>query len=93
MQPENNTTWTPCSNLVDGSFTSGTCKVTILGMYTIYQYIAIFTTAIQYNMPDKNIDIYHFDTSHQRKPQGYISNIPWEQVYIMIYLAAMVTSQ
>ena len=38
-------------------------------------------------------DIYHFDTSHQRKPQGYISNIPWEQVYIMIYPAAMVTSQ
>ena len=37
--------------------------------------------------------IYHFDTSHQRKPQGYISNIPWEQVYIMIYPAAMVTSQ
>ena len=39
------------------------------------------------------IYIYHFDTSHQRKPQGYISNIPWEQVYIMIYPAAMVTSQ
>ena len=38
-------------------------------------------------------DIYHFDTSHQRKPQGYISNIPWEQVYIVIYPAAMVTSQ
>ena len=37
-------------------------------------------------------DIYHFDTSHQRKPQGYISNIPWEPVYIMIYPAAMVTS-
>ena len=37
--------------------------------------------------------IYHFDTSYQRKPQGYISNIPWEQVYIMIYPAAMVTSQ
>ena len=38
------------------------------------------------------IYIYHFDTSHQRKPQGYISNIPWETVYIMIYPAAMVTS-
>ena len=37
--------------------------------------------------------IYHFDTLHQRKPQGYISNIPWEQVYIMIYPAAIVTNQ
>ena len=42
---------------------------------------------------EMKLAIYHFDTSHQRKPQGYISNIPWEQVYIMIYPAAMVTSQ
>ena len=35
--------------------------------------------------------IYYFDTSLQRKPQGYISNIPQEQVYIMIYTIAMVT--
>ena len=41
----------------------------------------------------KYVTIYHFDTSHQRKPQGYIiSNIPWKQVYIMIYPVAMVTS-
>ena len=48
-------------------------------MYIYYIYIYIY------------IYIYHFDISVQRKPQGYISNIPWEPVYIMIYPVAMVT--
>ena len=54
--------------------------------------MASFQLAQPHGEREPTIHIYHFDTSHQRKPQGYISNIPWEPVYIMIYPTAMVTS-
>ena len=59
------------------------CGPRALGVY-IRQTTRAHGITTKYHIP--------LDTSHQRKPQGYISNIPWEPVYIMIYPAAMVTS-
>ena len=65
---------------------TGKVTFTNLNLYSTWMKLVSY-----YSMA--HIAIYTILTPVQRKLQGYILNIPWEPVYIMIYPVAMVYRQ